>query len=210
MKYPKAVLLAVLAFAVLSPSARADSGDSTIYTFTGGALSNSGNPSGLLPNGEWRTDVNSCSCNITGEFTFASPLDLPVGGGLATIDPPPPSSYSFSVDGYTLNQSNSTLEELFVGQLIPCAGCGSDAWGIEILGNNGLEIFTNCVDGCGDDSTSSAGFINGNGPSSIGYQQGNNGNGTWSINAPEPGMLPMLAVGACLFLLKKPRKCLQE
>ena len=36
MKYPKAVLLAVLVFAVLSPSARADSGDSTIYTFTGG------------------------------------------------------------------------------------------------------------------------------------------------------------------------------
>jgi hypothetical protein len=210
MKCPKAVLLAVFAFAVLLPSARADSGDSTIYTFTGGALSNSGNPSGLLPNGEWRTDVNSCTCGITGEFTFASPLDLPVGGGIVTIDPPPPSSYSFSVDGYTLNQGNSTLEELSLGQLIPCAGCGSDAWGIEILGNNGLEIFTNCVDGCGDDSTSSAGFINGNGPSSIGYQQGNNGNGTWSMNVPEPGLLPMLALGAFLFLLKKPRKCLQE
>jgi hypothetical protein len=210
MKYPKAALLAVLAFAVLLPSARADSGDSTIYTFTGGALSNSGNPSGLLPNGEWRTDVNSCTCSMTGEFTFASPLDLPVGGGLATIDPPPPSSYSFSVDGYTLNQSNSTLEELSLGQLIPCASCGSDAWDIEILGDNGLEIFTNCVEGCGDDSTSSAGFINGNGPSSIGYQQGNNGNGTWSINVAEPGLAPMIAVGAVLFLLKKPRKRLQE
>jgi hypothetical protein len=198
MKHAKAVLFAALAFAVLLPSARADSGDSATYTFTGGPLSNSGGPT---PSGQWFTNVNSCTCNIAGEFTFASPLDLPVGGGLIAIEPPPPSSFSFSVDGYTLNQTNSTIEQLYLGQLIPCASCGSDAWGIEIIGNNGLEIYTNCIEGCGDQSTSAAGFTNGNGPASIGYQQGHDGNGTWSIRVPESGTLPMLFVGASLFLL---------
>jgi hypothetical protein len=132
MRFVIPVLFAALALFAIP--AQADSiSDSTIYTFTGDPLLNSGNPGTLLTGSTGGGPL--CNCSITGELTFPTPLDLPVGGGLAELGPLTPSSYSFSVDGFTLNQSNST-GRFSLGQLIPCAGCGTDAWHIFITENS--------------------------------------------------------------------------
>jgi hypothetical protein len=132
MKYAKAVLFAVVALAALLPSARADSGDSTIYTFTGAPLLDSGPYGTILP----PPGTPLCNCSIDGSLTLTSQeaMSIPVGGGLAAVTVTP-TSYSFSVDGFTLDQNNST-GQFDLGQLIQCAGCASDAWTIYINENS--------------------------------------------------------------------------
>jgi hypothetical protein len=63
-------LLAVSLLALLAIPTHADS-ESTTYTYTGNTLNNSGLGSQLDP------DAPVCQCNITGELTFAQPLNLP-------------------------------------------------------------------------------------------------------------------------------------
>jgi hypothetical protein len=197
MNYAKAMLFAVVALAALLPSARADSGDSTIYTFTGDPLLNSGPFGTILP----PAGTPLCNCSIDGSLTLSNQdaLAIPVGGGLASVNVTP-TSYSFSVDGFTLDQTNST-GQFGLGQLIQCAGCGSDAWTIYINENSnpGLQIILQCIDGCGNDSVSGASWVEvQNGfvtqQTVIGSEQGN-GNGTWSVTVPEPGVLLLLGAG---------------
>ena len=84
------VVLALLAVAFLATVAHADS---TSYSYVGNPLDNQGS---------WTAPEPLCTCNITGELTFAQPLNFP-GPNIETVTGIP-SSYSFSVDGYVLNQ----------------------------------------------------------------------------------------------------------
>jgi hypothetical protein len=177
--YMKRVLLAVAVLLFWASFAKADSGDSTVYTYTGNEL----NQPGRLVN------APQCACSISGEMTFAEPLDFPsiaIEGVSGT-----PTSYSFSVDGFTLNQTNSTIEQFFIG---------TSTWSLDLLGQNGLTISIQCVDGCGDGggATDFAGF---GGTDSIGVTVGHPG--TWTTTMPEPTILPMLSVGIFLLLFKK-------
>jgi hypothetical protein len=157
-KATKATLLMLLGL-VLSAPLYADS-DSTVYNYAGNELNQPGS---------W---VNQplCACNIMGEMTFAQPLNLPTDIQDTTGTP---TSYSFTVDGYTLDQTNSTIQSFAISQL---------TWGLDILGQNGLTISIICQDGCGDDggATDWAGF----GGNTIGEAVGDPGK--WTATVPEP------------------------
>lgn len=152
--------------------------DSTTYTYVGNPLDDPG------------TWVNqpSCTCNVSGEMTFAEPLDLPADIETVTGTP---TSYSFFVDGFVLNQNNSTIEEFNIGQLW---------WNLDIQGNNGLTIFTGCQDGCGDDggATDWAGFPGPFAQNGIGVTIGNPGK--WAVAIPEPATYSMLLAGIMTLL----------
>src|SRR5580658_4019202 len=122
--FMKRIVLAVAAILFWANFAYADSGDSTIYTYTGNPLDQPGN----YPN------MPECACSITGSMTFAQPLDFPstVIEGATGV----PTSYSFSVDGYTLDQNNSTLSNFSLG---------TDEWLVDITGTNGLTIYVSCL-----------------------------------------------------------------
>jgi hypothetical protein len=152
--------------------------DSTSYSYTGNTLNNSGLGAMLDPDGP------VCNCSISGELTFAKPLDLPTDIQTVTGTP---SSYSFSVDGYTLNQNNSAIQEFNIGDLW---------WNLIIQGKNGLTIETVCQDGCGDDggATDFAGFA---GTKGIGLEVGDAGK--WATTVPEPSTYAM-AIAAMLGL----------
>jgi hypothetical protein len=179
--YMKRVLLAVAVLLFWASFAKADSGDSTVYTYTGNPLDDPG------------TFINqpTCTCNITGELTFAQPLDLPTNIDQVTGTP---TSYSFSVDGYTLTQANSAIQNFSIGEL---------NWGLDILGQNGLTIFITCSHGCGDDggATDWAGFNTDQTPATIGVTVGHRG--TWTVSMPEPLTFPMLSAGIFILFLKR-------
>jgi hypothetical protein len=176
----KVGLVAVAAL-LFAGAARADGTDSTIYTYTGNTLNNSGPGSLVDPSGP------VCQCNITGELTFAVALDLPEDIQTVTGTP---SSYSFSVDGHTLTQKNSTIEEFNLGELW---------WNLIIVGKNGLTIETVCQDGCGDDggATDWAGFAKKGFNGGIGVEFGNAGK--WATTVPEPPT-NVMAIAAMLGL----------
>jgi hypothetical protein len=178
-------LLAVSLLALLAIPTHADSSDSTIYTYVGNTLNNSGRGSQLDP------DAPTCQCNITGELTFAQPLNLPTDIQDTTGTP---TSYSFSVDGYTLNQNNSAIKGFEIGDL---------TWDLTILGQNGLTIAVFCQDGCGDGggATDWAGF---GGIATIGVVVGQRG--TWTSTVPEPASFELLAPGLLGLATLKLRK----
>jgi hypothetical protein len=171
--------MAVLALLFFAGAAHADSNDSTTYNYTGNTLNNSGLGSMLDP------DAPQCQCNITGEMTFAQPLNLPTDIESVTGTP---TSYSFSVDGYTLTQANSSIEQFNIGELW---------WNLTIQGNNGLVIITDCQNGCGDDggATDFAGF---NGTNGMGVEVGEAGK--WKTRVPEPATYYMLLTGIMTLL----------
>src|ERR1700733_3403836 len=169
--------LTLLALLAIGGVARADSTDSTIYTYTGNSLDQPGDYNNLP----------ECTCNITGEMTFAAPLELPstVIEGVGGV----PSSYSFSVDGFTLNQANSTIGSFALG---------IDTWELQLFGANGLTIYVGCVDGCGDGggATDFAGFGD---TGTIGTAIGTPG--SWAVETPEPAEWLMLLAGVVALLL---------
>jgi hypothetical protein len=179
MKLRTVAILFVLA--ALVPIARADGGaESTIYTFTGGPLS-------------------GCNCNLTGEVTVAGPpqqLPTIVTEAIELV----PTSFSFSVDGFTLNQDN-TLMNTPTNNINFDLSLGRDAWVINLQQNSNPQffIFSDCIAGCSDDSTTVAGFrqVTANGESQIllGVSDGLHGNGSWSVRVPEPGTLLLLGTG---------------
>jgi hypothetical protein len=166
--------MAGIAVLFLASVVHADSDDATIYNYTGNELNQPGS---------W---VNQplCSCNITGEMTFAQPLNLPTDIEDTTGTP---TSYSFSVDGFTLTQTNSTIEGFEIGDL---------TWDLVLLGQNGLTISIYCQDGCGDGggATDWAGF----GSNGIGITVGHPGK--WTASVPEPSTYFMLLVGIMTLL----------
>ena len=164
--------LALAALALCAIPAHADA----TYTYQGNPLDDPGS----YPN------QPSCTCSISGQMTFAQPLALPTD--IETVSGTP-ESYWFSVDGYTLDQSNSAIQDFGLGDL---------NWLLQILGNNGLTIYIGCVDGCGNGggATDFAGF---GGIDTIGLTIGHPG--TWT--APEPSSLYLLAFGFAGLALKR-------
>jgi len=177
----KRVLLAVAVLLFWAGFARADSGDSYVYSYVGNPLDNAGS---------WVNQA-SCTCNITGEMTFAQPLNLPTD--IETVTGVP-TSYSFSVDGYTLTQANSTINFFGLGELW---------WGLQMTGTNGLTISTVCEAGCGDDggATDWAGFNSLTNAPTIGVAIGTPG--TWTASVPEPLTFPLLSIGISILFLKR-------
>jgi len=168
--------MAVLALLFFAGAAHADS---TTYSYVGNPLDSPGS---------W-VNQTLCTCNITGEMTFAQPLDLPTDIQDTTGTP---TSYSFSVDGYTLTQANSTIKGFEIGDL---------TWDLVLLGQNGLTISIYCQDGCGDGggATDWAGFnANQGGPPSIGVTIGHPGK--WTATVPEPATYFMLLAGIMTLL----------
>jgi hypothetical protein len=182
----KVAIAAAVVF--LASVAQADSGDSTSYLYTGNQLSNSGNPNTLLsPSGQYVPGLPSCTCSITGELTFAQALDLPTD--IETVTGVP-TSYSFSVDGFTVNQANSTITQFFLGDLW---------WGLNIVGTNGVEIETVCDNGCGNDGGATDSLtVNG---SLVALEIGNKG--TWATEVPEPAVYWMLMAGVAILAWTK-------
>jgi hypothetical protein len=165
--------LAIAALALFAIPAHAD--DTTVYTYTGNDLNQPGN----------LVNPPQCACNITGQMTFAQPLDLPTDIETVTGTP---TSYWFSVDGYTLDQTNSVIEGFGIGDL---------NWALYLLGQNGLYINIQCVDGCGDGggATDFAGF---GGTDSIGVTVGHPG--VWSVPEPSTHILLLCSIVGLIFL----------
>jgi hypothetical protein len=163
--------MAVLALLFFAGAAHADS---TSYSYVGNPLNSPGS---------W-VNQTLCTCNITGEMTFAQPLDLPTDIQDTTGAP---TSYSFSVDGYTLTQANSVIQSFNIGDL---------TWNLYLLGQNGLTISIECQDGCGDGggATDWAGFNN----REIGIAVGHPGK--WTASVPEPATYFMLLAGIMTLL----------
>ena len=175
MKPLLALAALALAALALAPLAQADE----TISYVGNTLDQQG------------SHVNQalCECNITGTMDFAQPLELPADIEDTTGTP---ESYSFSVDGFTLNQTNSTVQQFLIGDL---------TWSLDLLGANGLTISIQCQDGCGDGggATDWAGFGSDAIGSGIGITVGNRG--TWTV--PEASSFLLLAVGIAAIALKR-------
>jgi hypothetical protein len=169
--------LAAAALLALAPLAKADS---TTYVYQGNTLDQPGNLVGQT----------LCDCAISGELTFAAPLALPTDIETVTGTP---TSYSFSVDGYTLTQANSVINGFGLGDL---------TWDLYLLGQNGLAINIQCVDGCGDGGGATD-YVELNGVT-IGVAVGDKG--TWTTEVPEPATdILLLAAIAGLWMLRRHR-----
>jgi len=164
------VKLAV-AFAVLFFASAAHADSSWVYTYTGNALDSAG----TMPN---------CHCAADGSFT----LDAPLGDSESFA----PSSFSFDVDGYAFNQSNSngslSVTTNATGQIV--------YWDLSVYHKNDFNInLISDFDGNLDYAMDVFGF--GTGPYDSYYRLSDPG--TWTTadpqTAPEPSSLLLSGLG---------------
>jgi hypothetical protein len=185
----------LLGFSVVLAFAFTANADSSTYTYTGNPLSNN-NPANP-PTFQYEPGVPACACSVDGSFTVGPSLDNYGSTSFPYGSPLVPHTYSFSVDGVTLNQSNSTIVlDLMTGS----TGSVLD-WFVVITAPGGISIGTQAYDvGESSDELSLSGAL-------AAYGQGTPG--TWTVTqniapVPEPGTLSLLAIG--LFGLAKYRK----
>ena len=161
------ISLALLALLVFAGAASAD----TVLTYTGNAKSDP-----LVQN------PNPCGCALDGTVTLAAIIPSINGADEHEFTP---LSYSFSVNGFTFTQNNSTASFLFSfinGQV--------DLWHVQGSTPGGQFFISYSYDLF--EATDS-------GPNM--YEQGNRGIWT-AVTTPEPGTLELLGAGLLALLAR--------
>jgi hypothetical protein len=164
-----------LGLLLLATTARADS---WVYTYTGNQL-------------------NGCQCSIDGSFTTGTQLQT---SGPSDQEFFSVLTYSFTVDGFTFNPSDSHLTGL--GQIEASTDASGDIaeWTISIDAGNGVNLFSQysgtfqTAEGIQDFGLDVYGYGSGED-----YLEANQGSWTFadpsSVPAPEPAPLMLLLVG---------------